>query len=412
MREKEEKKTKKDKCRKLHAGKFFFGWFVGMIFTIALFAGVGFWFYKCGSISTVEKLLNIEISALNDDIKNTPVEILIGKISNVAFNYNDMSIEELADEVGLALDKTLTITGTGASRTYHFKTLNITNVIKGKLEDIGKNFQDVVDTMSLADIEGSFNVTLPDIELLNSVKSSPIKDLNTSMQNAFETYTLNKISNDFNVSFADADMLNTLLDVPINQLASKIQELKVKDVFDISQPGTSKVLIALQDVAVTSLASEIGALHIEDILTVSGNKFLEALQTSTLDSLNQDIKNLKVNQIVNTSSSKFLQALANSPILSLESAVDNLLVTDLFEIPTSGSKGVWAFIDNVDTLKLNELDTAIDNLDLSSETLGDLQTHGLISSSIILTKPLKNSGNAKTLAEYTISELIEAITEV
>ncbi len=405
-------KEKKEKCRKLHAGKFFFGWFIGFIFTLLLLAGGLFWFYKSGSISSVESLFGFEISALNAEIKSTSIEKLISKVVNVANNYNDMTIEELADEVGLKLNNVFAVKGVGKNKTYEFKTIDLTSVVKGKVKDISDNVQKVVGDMSLQDIEQAFNVALPNIELINSVKISPIKDLQSAMTTAFETYTLNKISADFNVSFSNATMLETLLDTPINQLGSEIEKLKVKDVYDTTSADASKLIKALADKEIVKLSTEISSLQLNQILDIADNVFLEALSTSTLDTLNSDIKTLKVNQVFEVSGSKFLQALGDKYILDIDTEIDNILVTSIFDIPQSGVKGVWAYIDNVETLKLKDLDGAIDDIDFSQETLGSLQTNGLISASIDLSKTLKGSSDPRTLAEYTIQELISAISAV
>ena len=405
-------KEKKEKCRKLHAGKFFFGWFIGFIFTLLLLAGGLFWFYKSGSISSVESLFGFEISALNAEIKSTSIEKLISKVVNVATNYNDMTLEELADEVGLKLNNVFTVKGAGESKTYEFKTIDLTSVVKGKVGDISNNVQKVVDDLSLQDIEQAFNVTLPNIELINAVKTSPIKDLQSAMTTAFETYTLNKISVDFNVSFSNATMLETLLDTPINQLGSEIEKLKVKDVYDTTSADASKLIKALADKEIVNLSTEISSLQLNQILDVTDNVFLEALSTSTLDTLNSNIKTLKVNQVFDVSGSKFLQALGDKYILDIDTEIDNILVTSIFDIPQSGAKGVWAYIDNVESLKLKDLDGAIDDIDFSQETLGSLKTNGLISTSIDLSKTLKGSSDPRTLAEYTIEELIAAISAV
>ena len=401
---------KKEKCRRLHAGKFFFGWFIGFIFTLILIAGLLFWFYKSGTVAGVEKLLGIEITALNDDIKNTPVEKLIGKVVNVASNYNDMSLEELSEEVGLNLSGVFTIEGEGNSKTYHYKSLDMTGAVKGDISQLSTNIQKVIDDMSLLDIEQTFNVTLPNIELINSVKSSPIKNLQSAMTDAFKNYTLNKISTDFSVSFANTTMLESLLDTPISNLGTEIEALKVKDVYDVTDPNASKVIVALADKEIVNLSTEISSLTLSQIVDTSDNAFLQALATSNLNNLNANIKGLKVNQVFDVSGSKFLQALGDKYILDIDTEIDNILVTSIFDIPQSGAKGVWAYIDNVESLKLKDLDSAIDNIDLSEQTLGSLQANGLISESINLTKTLKGSSDPRTLAEYTIDELIAAIS--
>ena len=170
----------KQKKKKGGFGKFVLGWVLSLIFNLALVVGLGFWFYKNGTISGVEKTFGFEVGVISEDAKNLTLENLVGKVVNVATNYNNMSIEEIADGVGLDLGAALTITGEGASKTYAFKGLEITSVIKGKLGEAGNNMQAVIDELSLGEIESMFGMTLPNYEFINSIKTVAIKDTNNT----------------------------------------------------------------------------------------------------------------------------------------------------------------------------------------------------------------------------------------
>ena len=87
-----EKKPKKEKKKSRGTGKFFLGWFLGTIINIALIVGFGFWFYKNGTINSIEKTFGFEISVLSEDSKHWTIEKLVGDVMDVAANYDRIEL--------------------------------------------------------------------------------------------------------------------------------------------------------------------------------------------------------------------------------------------------------------------------------------------------------------------------------
>lgn len=420
--------TEKVKKPSRGIGKFFLGWFIGFVFTLALLAGLGYWFYKCGTIKGLENTFKFNISALDEDSKNMTIENLIGNVLKVATNYKEMSLEEIADSVGLNLQGTLTVTNENGVKKYSYKTIDVTDVIKGKISEINANFNKVVDSLTLGELENAFELTLPNITLINEVKGSPIKELGDVMNDVFRDYTLNEISTDFDVSFNNVEMLKNLLDIPLYELGTEINNLTIADVFDVTKPGTSKILISIKDSKITDLSNTIKTLTLSQMLDVTNNNFLVALQDSTIDSLSNDISNLKVSDVFDTTSSdasKFLVALKDKKILEIDTAFDTLKISDILDVEIVSNpdyqpgvdpeykefmpQGVWAYIDT--ELLLKDLENQVKGISFSNKTLGELQYQGLISSSVDLTKTLSGSTSIKTLAEYTLDEILQEITK-
>ena len=77
-------------------------------------------------------------------------------------------------------------------------------------------------------------MTLPNISLINNdeVMNAQLKDLGTAFNNAISDYTLRKLSQDFDIpSLTESDILKSMLDVTIEELPSKLDKLKVGDLF-------------------------------------------------------------------------------------------------------------------------------------------------------------------------------------
>lgn len=411
-------KPKKEKKKSRGTGKFFLGWFIGTIFNIAVLVGAGFWFYKNGTISGVEKTFGFEIDVLSDDAKHLTIEKLVGDVLDVATNYDQMSIEELADGLGVNLSSMLSVQTTAGEKTYKFKGLDVTTVIKGKLGEAGDNMQKVIDDLSLGDIESTFEITLPDYEFLNALKDTPLKDLSTATDGIFDGYTLNKMCTEFGVSFNSVDMLKNLLDTPFSDLPAELQELKVEDVLDTT--GATGVLKAISGFKITELDTEIQTLKLQDIFTtseISGNIVLNALKTSTFSTLPNDINNLKIGTLYPDATNKILIALQDYSVTNLTAAFEQLKVKDVIDMEKVANasynsstdpeymryeaQGIWAFI-NGDTLLKNFGDVSPN---LAEIALGELQYQGLIDQTLDLSKVY----DGKALSLYTLNEFLDAV---
>ncbi len=404
--------------KKRHAGIFFLGWFLSIIFNLALFGGLGYWAYKNVTLNSVEKTFGFNIGALSGDIKNMPMEKLLGKVIEVANNYDTYTIEEIADNVGLDLGATFTVTTVDGQKKYEYKSIDVTSVIKGKLKEVGNNMQAVVDDISLRDIENGFGVTLPNYEFLNALKDTPLKNLSTATDGIFDNYTLNKLKTEFGVDFTSVSMLNNLLDTPFSELPNEFNNLLVSDVIDTT--SATGVLKAIKDFKISELGTKIDTLKISDIFEagdLSSNTILNALKDSTITNLSASINSLTVGEIYPGSTNRIIQAISSYTVTNLTSAFDNLKLNEVIDMEKKANasyvagtdpaykqyeaQGIWAFINGETKLKdLNGI-----SLDLSDVTLGELQYQGLIDQTLDLTK----SYNSKALSQFTINELLNDI---
>ena len=215
-------------------GKFLLGWLFGIIFTLGAVAGLGFWMYKNMTVKSVENLTGADITFMEEQAKEKTIEQLVNVIINVSSSSGDLTIEQGFDELGLKLSSLFEVEGEGENRVYKFKGLNVTSIVKGRFGEIGTNAQTVVNTLTLQNIVDVFNVTLPNISLINNdeVMNAQLKDLGTAFNNAISDYTLRKLSQDFDIpSLTESDLLKSMLDATIEELPSKLDKLKVGDLF-------------------------------------------------------------------------------------------------------------------------------------------------------------------------------------
>ena len=215
-------------------GKFLLGWLFGIIFTLGAVAGLGFWMYKNMTVKSVENLTGAEIAFMEEQAKEKTIEQLVNVIINVSSSSGDLTIEQGFDELGLKLSSLFEVEGEGENREYKFKGLNVTPIVKGRFGEIGTNAQTVVNTLTLQNIVDIFNVTLPNISLINNedVMNAQLKDLGTAFNNAISDYTLRELSQDFDIpSLTESDLLKSMLDATIEELPSKLDKLKVGDLF-------------------------------------------------------------------------------------------------------------------------------------------------------------------------------------
>lgn len=215
-------------------GKFLLGWLFGIIFTLGAVAGLGFWMYKNMTVKSVENLTGADLTFMEEQAKEKTIEQLVNVIINVSSSSGDLTIEQGFDELGLKLSSLFEVEGEGESRVYKFKGLNVSPIVKGRFSDIGTNAQTVVNSLTLQNIVDVFNVTLPNISLINNdeVMNAQLKDLGTAFSNAISDYTLRKLSQDFDIpSLVESDILKSMLDATIEELPSKLDKLKVGDLF-------------------------------------------------------------------------------------------------------------------------------------------------------------------------------------
>lgn len=215
-------------------GKFLLGWLFGIIFTLGAVGGLGFWIYKNMTIHSVENLTGAEIGIMEEEAKDKTIEELVNVIINVSSSSGTMTIEEASDELGIRLSSFFEVVGEGVNRIYKYQGLDVSAIVKGRFGDIAQNAQTVVNSLTLQNIVDVFGITLPNISLINNdeVLNAQLKDLGVAFNNSVSNYTLRKLADDFDIpALKESDLLSSMLDATIEELPSKLDKLKVGDLF-------------------------------------------------------------------------------------------------------------------------------------------------------------------------------------
>ena len=73
-------KKQRQKGANKHHWKFFFGWFIGFIFTLLLLGGLVIWAANNLNLKKVESMTGANLSMLGDDIKEMKIGELVSKV--------------------------------------------------------------------------------------------------------------------------------------------------------------------------------------------------------------------------------------------------------------------------------------------------------------------------------------------
>lgn len=439
--------TKKEKQRgeNKHHWKFFFGWFIGIIFTILVLGGLVIWAINSLNLKKVENMTGADLSMLGDDIKEMKIGDLIDKVSDLVTNYDEYTFEELCYDHGIInLDNIITVTGVDENRTYSYKTIDVTDVVKGKVGETGKNFQSSVDKVTLAQLETALDVTFPDLILINRIKDSTLVTLGDALSNLKNTYTLQEMANDFNMNLDNSDILKNLKQNTLAELPNEIDNMTVEELVGTDKVTGNKIVEAIRNITVGSLPDELPKLTVNKILgsEASDNLVLKAIGGSTLEGLEGAINNLTFKDLFpaptsgEDTRSVIIKKLANDNIKltevdgKMKDIVDNLTITEIFDFEVeentsyvtgdpaykryAQNQGVWALIyAEAGDVKVGELDDKVTTI-MRTAKLGSLAWHGVITSTNVTTANLETltlPGTSIKLSECTIVDIIEYVIE-
>lgn len=248
-------------------GKFMLGWLIGIIFTIGTVALLGFYIYKYATLRTFENLLKMDLP-LEEEAKSNTIEDYVKILVGAVGGSSSKTIEETATSLGIDLGSILTveeeIVEDVAVKTYKYKGIDISAVVKGKLSEISANVTVVANDLTLSSIQG-LGFTLPDLQLFNdpAVAEATFSELPTALQTAVGNYTLSTLASDFNIAgLTGIEMLSSLLDVKVSELSTAFSSLTVGDVLRSSNTTvdaayTTEITSFKKDTTETTLGEEV-----------------------------------------------------------------------------------------------------------------------------------------------------------
>jgi len=442
--------TKKQKAKgaSKHHWKFFFGWFVGFVFTLGLLGGLVWWAVTNISLAKVEDVAGIDLSMLGDDIKEMKIDELISTVTDLVDNYEEYTLEELSDNYGIIdLGNILTIAGVDENKTYLYKSVDLTPLVKGKIGKLGENVGTVIDNITVSQLEEALEFELPDLVLIDKIKDSSLSSLGTALSNLKNTYKLQDVASDFNLDLDSSSILKNLKNNTLAQLPSEIDNMTVEELVGTAKVEGNQVIEAIRNIKIGKLPDELPKLTINQILGTSAgtNNILKAIGNSTLESLETNISNLTFAQVFPAPTSGaddrhvVIQKLASSGVKLTEvdtkigQIIDELKISEIFDFAieenpsyVSGTnpvyqrykadQGVWALIvAERGDIKINQLASEVKTV-MTTASLGSLVWHGVVKSTAISSADLENltimiGSASRKLADCTLIDIVEyAIT--
>ena len=370
--------------RKHSFGAFILGFLLGFIFLFVAVAGVGFYAYKKVSINQIEKTTKIEIPVY-DHLKNKPLEKVISLAVDLAKDKEDLTLNKIEETFGFVVSSTGNSIPLGVKResskfVYAYTPgeldetyLDISIFSSTKLSDLTSTAKDFVNNLSLVDLQKIGEFTLPDVPLINDVKTQPLMDALTEISNTlnFDNLTLRDLKTEFDIDLTSISYLNAFLDIPFNSdddnnlvsafnnasvsdfvgLTKLESESKIEYQYRLQKAGTIGVIAKFK---ITELESNINNLTLGDVM-----------------GLNRKIIN-EGNDYYLESDTAYNERLANAKLLGAET---------------------------IRNAKLDSLQSAIESLNIPNQKLSQLKAWGLVD---------YDDADASIIENKTITEIINA----
>ena len=312
--------------RKGGFGSFLFGFLLGFVFFVISVVGVGIYAYKNLTLSQLEGTVGANIP-VNEAVKNKTIENLIKLTTDLVKDQDTLTLQKIENTFGILTGVTgnpipVALKKDGSKIKYIYETSEITadcfdisHLQSTKLSELGNEIIEIINNFSLADLQKLVNITLPDIPLINNVRTKPLLEALNEISSRLElsNLTLADLNTHFGIDLSNVTALKDFMEIPLNgdgnnNLAYAIQNATVGNFIGLSkQSGESEaeyqtrlknagVLGLIAESKLTDLQSRLNTLTIGEITDVqdSDKTILVALKNSTLQTLVSDIEALDI----------------------------------------------------------------------------------------------------------------------
>jgi len=155
---------RKQRVRSKHGfkgfGTFILGWFIGLISTLGLLVGVGYWAYTSVSVNTVEKWLKTDFTD-NKGMEDLTLQKAVGIMQGIASNGADAyTLKQLEEDFGVKMF---------GESIYGISTDLIKN---SPVMDLKQAINDTLDTATFNNVLSFMNVKQEDLGMLNTILES------------------------------------------------------------------------------------------------------------------------------------------------------------------------------------------------------------------------------------------------
>ncbi len=378
-------KNKEVVFKKRGFGSFLLGFFLGFIFFIVAVAGVGFYAYKNVSVNNIEKITGVNVP-IYDELKSKPLENVINLTIDLVKDNSALTLSKIEDTFGIVNSLTgnsipVGIKNTSSGYVYVYSTseldstyLDISVFANTSISNLTNEAQSFIKNLSLVDIQKLATFDLPDIPVINNVKTKPLMDALKEISETlnFDTLTLRDLKTEFDVDLTNIDALKDFLDIPFNG------------------EGTNNLEYALNN---ATIANFVGLTKLE---SETQQEYEFRLQESSILGILSKYKIVELSEKVNS--------LTLGNVMGLDK-----------KIVRSGTEGNYSYSEEttqeynnrikdakllgaLKDARIDNLSQAIDDLDIPHKSISQLEEWGLIDLSD-LTQADKERISSKTITE-------------
>ena len=328
-------------------GKLFFGIFLGILLSFALIFGAGCLVYYKGSINWVNSF-GANVSSGSEKLDNMTVREIINTGIKVYNNYNNLSLDDVADEFGYSLPTEI-------------YGIDITDITSAEISNISTAVQDKLNNISASELE-----EVMDLSSIESILNSE-REFYLFEGKLYEDETHQNLV-DFDYELTENGGVYTI-------------EVK-SQTFTVSE---NKVGITVKYLPLTYAFGDVESFTIADVMGYT----IDEDTGKVTDKDGEEVTGI-------------MKAFADKKIGELTTAIDTLTLVDVFGEVDENS--VFTLIEGYETLPISQVPDKLVEA-VSNSTINELVNKGVISSSSV--ESLNDTLKAKT-----VNELISSLSNI
>lgn len=312
--------------RKGGFGSFIFGFLFGIVFVVGAVVGVGIYAYKNLTLSKIEGAVGANLP-VNEEVKNKSIEGLIKLTADLISDQSTLTLEKIENNFGIVQS----LTGNGipvalkkdgdkvvcvySNSEIDSNCLDISEFKTTPVNELSSKLTTFIGELSLSDLQKVATFELPDIPLINNVKTKPLMEALNEISSKLDvaTLTLTDLNTYFGIDLTSVNALKDFMNIPLNgegneNLAYALTNATIGNFVGLSKQANETdaayqerldnagLLGLIATTKLNELQSKLNSLTIGEITKVqdSDKTILIALKNSTLSSINDDIKALDI----------------------------------------------------------------------------------------------------------------------
>lgn len=433
-------------------GTFFFGTFIGFLFTIALIVGLGCFAYFNISAKWINKTFKTEIDLGSEDLNKITLNKLVNSAIYLGKNLDNYTLNDLKKDFGLNFTNNLSGIDISDLKSVPFK--NMVSSISDKFKNISAQelnsfLSDSATLTNIMNKSATYYFNIVDSKLYcqksGDVYSQPVtfsyKVENNNIK--IKNFSPIGVNADNTVSIQLKHLpLTTAIDEFTTNLGDNTTIGELKSQYGVTLPSYFDNID--DNATINQLEGEIQDIYLADFLgyTISGDdvyqnstqingvmKIFAKMQIKDLENAKQTIDDLYIAEVLgynyNTLTGKVTDQSGNeitgilgavskftiANITDSENGIESLKIGDLFEASSFNDGILTLLADCKDTTELSEIPNVLQTK-ITTATINDLVTKNVINSSsynsTVAEKEIIVGGSPKKVKNCNITELMDS----